>query len=94
MSETTIANIQIPEVKSESVSSSVVSCHVQLFATPWSVAWQAPLYMGILQTRILEWVAILFSKGSYRSRDQTQVASITGFFTFWATKEEQIPETL
>ena len=37
---------------------------------------------GILQTRILEWVAMPFSKGSSRSRYQTQVSCITGrFFT-------------
>ena len=29
---------------------------------------------GILQGRILEWVAILFSRGSSRLRDQTQVS--------------------
>ena len=31
---------------------------VQLFATPWTVAHKAPLSMGILQARILEWVAM------------------------------------
>ena len=37
---------------------------------------------GILQTRILEWVTIPFSKGSSQSRDQTQVCCIAGrFFT-------------
>ena len=36
--------------------------HVQLFATPWSVACQAPLFMGILQIRILEWVAMPSSR--------------------------------
>ena len=35
---------------------SCFSC-VRLFATPWTVACQAPLSMGILQARILEWVA-------------------------------------
>ena len=30
---------------------------VRLFATPWTTARQAPLSMGILQARILEWVA-------------------------------------
>ena len=30
-------------------------------ATPWTVAHQAPLSMGVLQARILEWVAIPFS---------------------------------
>ena len=30
----------------------------RLFVTPWTVALQAPLSMGILQARILEWVAM------------------------------------
>ena len=37
---------------------------------------------GILQARILEWVAFLFSKGSSQPKDQTQVSCIAGgFFT-------------
>ena len=37
---------------------------------------------GILQVRILEWVAFLFSKGSSQPRDQTQVFCVAGgFFT-------------
>ena len=44
---------------------------------------------GILQLRILEWVAIPFSKGSSQPRDQTQVSCIAGrFFTVWATRED------
>ena len=35
---------------------------------------------GILQTKILEWVAILFSRGSSRPRDRTWVACIAGKF--------------
>ena len=43
---------------------------------------------GILQARILQWVAILFSRGSSWSRDQTQVSSTASrFFTIWATGE-------
>ena len=43
---------------------------------------------GILQARILEWVAIPFSKGSFRPRDQTQVSCMEGrFFIVWATRE-------
>ena len=34
------------------------------FVTPWTTARQAPLSMGILQARILEWVAIHSSRGS------------------------------
>ena len=41
---------------------------------------------GILQARILEWVAFPFSRGSSQPRDQTQVSCIAGwFFTSWAT---------
>ena len=44
---------------------------------------------GILQARILEWVAISSSRGSSLSRDQTQVSCIAGrFFTIWATRED------
>ena len=42
---------------------------------------------GIFQTRILERVAIPFSRGSSRPRDRTQVSCISGrFFTIWPTK--------
>ena len=34
--------------------------------------------LGILQARVLEWVAISFSRGSSRPRDQTQVCCIVG----------------
>ena len=120
--------------------------HVQLFAVPRTVAWQAPLSMrfpwsglpfpspgdlpnpgiepmspallvdslpselpvkvkvtqlcltlcnpmdyivhGILQARILEWVAFPFSRGSSQPRDRTHVSCIAGgFFTSWATRE-------
>ena len=37
---------------------------VWFFVTPWSVAWHVPLSVGILQARILEWVAIFLSRGS------------------------------
>ena len=48
---------------------------------------------GILQTRILEWVAILFSRGSSRPRDWTWVSHIAGrLFTTWATRGAHIIE--
>ena len=46
---------------------------------------------GILQARILEWVAIAFSRGSSWPRDQTQVSCIAGrFFTIWAARERHL----
>ena len=45
---------------------------------------------GVLQARMLEWVAVLFSRGSSQPRDQTQVSRIAGgFFTPWVTREAQ-----
>ena len=72
----------------ESESHSVMS---DSFAIPWTVAHQAPCpwnYPGKntgvkkKKKRILEWIAIPFSGGSSRDRDQTQVSCTAGrFFT-------------
>ena len=52
---------------------SVVLCLITqsclTLSTPWTVAHQAPLSIGILQARILEWVAMPSSRGSSQSRD-------------------------
>ena len=43
---------------------------------------------GILQARVLEWVAISFSRGSSWPRDRTQVSHVVGrCFTIWANRE-------
>ena len=43
---------------------------------------------GILQARVLEWVAISFSRASSQPRDRTQVSCIAGRrFILWATRE-------
>ena len=48
----------------------------------------APLSMGILQTRILEWVAMPSSRGNSQPKNWTQVSYIVdGFFTVWAIRE-------
>ena len=59
-------------------------------ATPWTVACQASLFMGILQARILEWVALPSIKGSSQPSNPSQISCIAGeFFTVWATSEAQ-----
>ena len=64
--------------------------HISLFVTPWTVAHQTLLSMGILQARTLEWVAMPSSRESSQPRDQTQVSHSTGrFFTIWVTREAQ-----
>ena len=50
---------------------------------------------GILQARILEWVAIPFSRGSFQPRDRTQVSCIAGgLLTVWALSWKPIQFSL
>ena len=64
-------NIKFHEA-SAVLSCSIVDC----------TARQAPLSIGILQARILEWVAMPSSRGSFQPRDQTQVSYIAGRFFY------------
>ena len=66
--------------------------HVWLCATLWTVAHQASLSMGILQARILKWVAMPSSRGLSSSRKQTQAFWVLlhfagGFLTTSSTWE-------
>ena len=66
--------------------------HVWIFATP-ELYPPGPSVHGISPARILELVAISFSSGSSRPRDQTCISCIAGgFFTHWATWE--VPKSL
>ena len=71
-------------LESESVSCSVVS-------DSWDpMDYSKPGFSvhGILQERILECVAILFSRGYSQPRDQAQASCTQGrFFTIWVTRE-------
>ena len=52
-----------------------------------------PSVHGILQARILEWVALSSSRGSSWPRNPTQVSHIAGrFFIIWATREDLMVE--
>ena len=61
----------------------------QLFPTlcdPMDCSPPGASVMGILQARILEWVAMPCSRGSSQPKDWTQVSHSEGrFFTIWAT---------
>ena len=49
---------------------------------------------GIFQARVLEWIAIAFSRVSSWPRNQTQVSRIAGRrFTIWATREARPKES-
>ena len=48
--------------------------HIWLFATPWTLARQAPLFMEFLRQKYWEWIAICYSRRPSRLRDQTHVS--------------------
>ena len=75
----------------ESITRSAEVLVAQLYLTLCDPTYCSPpgssIY-GISQARILEWVAIPFSRGSSSPRDQTCASCIAGrFFTVWATRE-------
>ena len=69
-------------VRAKSLSSCLTLCDPMDDGLPGSSVH------GILQAKILKWVAISYSRGSSWPRDQTLVYCIAGrFFTVWATRE-------
>ena len=50
---------------------------VWLFENPWTVAHQAPLFMGFFQARILQWVAMPSSRGSSLPMDGTHISYVS-----------------
>ena len=66
-----------------------VLSHAQLFCDPMD--WSPPGFSlpGILQARILEWVAISFSRGFSQPRDRIQVSCIVGIF--FTTEPQESP---
>ena len=64
-------------------------CKVEVKVAHFHFSLQ-PHVHGILQARILEWVAVPFSRGSSQLKDQAQVSHIAGrLFTWGVTREVQ-----
>ena len=62
-----------------SVKWSEVAQSCPTLCDPWTVAYQSGSSIhGIFQARVLEWIAISFSRGSSRPRNQTRVSHIAG----------------
>ena len=71
----------ILKVKSEVAQSCPTLCY------PMGCSLPGSSIRGILQARVVEWVAISFSRRSSQPRDRTQVSRIAGRrFTIWATR--------
>ena len=73
-------------IKIQIQSEGVQSCPT--FCDPMDRSLPGSSVHGIFQAKVLEWIAISFSRGSSRLRDRTQVSCIAGRrFTLWATRE-------
>ena len=74
----------------DSVTESVSPSFVSDSLWPMDCSPLGSSVYGILQERILEWVAISFSRASAQPRDQTQVSCIAGkFSTIWVHQEPE-----
>ena len=83
-----------PNQESESESESEVTQSCLTLCNPVDCSPPGSSIHGILQARVLEWVAISFSRGSSQPRDRTQVSCIAGrHFNLWATREAEPNQT-
>ena len=67
-----------PTMREKSESESEVAQSRPTLCDPMDCSLSGSSVHGILQARILEWVAISFFRGSSQPRDQTQVSHIAG----------------
>ena len=76
--------MNIPESESEVTQSCLT------LSDPMDCSLPGSSVRGIFQARVVEWVAISFSKESSQPRDWTRISHIAGrCFNLWATREVQ-----
>ena len=81
-----LIHMTLPYAKVKSESEVAQSCPT--FCNPVDCNLPGSSLHGILQTRVLEWGAIAFSRGSSWPRDRTWDSCIAGRgFNLWATRE-------
>ena len=72
----------------EGYSESEVSQSCPTLCDPMDCSLSGSSIHGIFQARVLEWIAISFSRGSSWPRNQSRVSRVAGrHFTVWATRE-------
>ena len=80
----------LPSCISFSLSESEVAQLYPTLCDPTDCSLPGSSVHGIFQARILEWVAVSFSRGSTQPKDWTRVSRIGGRrFNLWATREAQ-----
>ena len=83
------APLSVGFFRQECCCCAVLSCSVMSdSAIPWTTARQVSLSMGILQARMLEWVAISFSRETSWPRDWTCVSCFSRrVLYYWTTRK-------
>ena len=80
------------EVNSLSLSVTLADSLSPTLCDPMDCSLSGSSIHGLFQARVLEWIAISFSRGSSQPRDPTWVSHIVGrLFTVWATREAAFP---
>ena len=83
-----LSNNLMSSILSNTESESEVAQSSPTLCNPMDCSLPGSSVHGIFQARVLEWVAISFSRGSSQPRDRTQVSHIRGRrFNLWATRE-------
>ena len=78
----------LPDVTTESELKVFVAQSCPTLCDPMDCSPPGSSVRGIFQAKILEWVAVPSSRGSFRPGDRTRVSCIAGrFFTIWVTRE-------
>ena len=81
-------SLPLSHMGSSPLSNSEVAQSCPTLCDPIACSLPASSTHGVFQARILEWVAISFSRGSSQPRDRTLVSHTAGrLFTVWATRE-------
>ena len=87
-------NLLLSLLTKESENESEVAQSCPTFCDPMDYSLPHSSVHGILQARVLAWVATSFCRGSSWPRDRTQVSHIVGrHFTIWATREAKRPSS-
>ena len=87
-----LPRLQLPLYKRKVLKVSVSRSVMLTLCNPTDCSPPGSSVHGILQARILEWVAMPFGRWSSQPRDRTWVSHTEGrFFTIWATRK--VPST-
>ena len=79
--------VSLPANRSATLPWRQLLCHVWLFATPWTVACQAPLSMGFSRQEYWSGLPLSFSRWSFQPRNRTHISCVSWIACRFSTTE-------